>query len=87
MNAFFARPGDEMVEMIGKIFPKAKDVPPTYCRNINMMLGHYYESIKGDHIGNHKDAYFNVDLEEDRIALVKTRDHAASWIEEHGHWR
>ena len=52
-----------------------------------MMLGHYYESIKGDHIGNHEDAYFNVDIEKDRIALVKARDHAASWIEEHGHWR
>ena len=51
------------------------------------MLGYYYESIKCDHIGSHKGDYFNVDLKEAHIALVKARDHAASWIKEHGHWR
>ena len=32
MDVFFARPGDNVVEMIDKIHPKAKDNPHAYYR-------------------------------------------------------
>ena len=80
MNAIFARPGVAVVEMIGTD-------RPAYFRNINMLMGQHYESIKGDSTKGIKDAYYHVDLEEAREALLRARDHANLWFEEHGHWR
>eukprot|EP00980_Cylindrotheca_fusiformis_P006347 scaffold1356_cov123-Cylindrotheca_fusiformis.AAC.28 len=79
MNAMFTRPGVAVVEMIG-------NAKPAYYRNINMLLGQYYESIHGDSKNGMKGVY-TVNLTEAREALVRAKNHASSWILEHGHWR
>ena len=79
MNAMFARPGVAVVEMIGR-------ENPGYFRNINMLLGQHYESIKGDPNKGMPDN-FHVDLFEAKAALERAKDHAALWIEENGKWR
>jgi capsular polysaccharide biosynthesis protein len=80
MNALFARPGVAVIEIVGKD-------NPAYFRNINMLLGQNYQRIAGDATRGIQDDGYVIDLEEAREALMKARDHAASWIEEHGHWR
>jgi hypothetical protein len=80
MNALFARPGVAVIEIVGKD-------NPAYFRNINMLLGQNYQRIVGDATRGIQDDGYVIDLEEAREALMKARDHAASWIEEHGHWR
>lgn len=84
MNAIFARPGVAVVEMLGNMGDKGN--PPSYFRNVNMLLGQHYESIKGDAKHGMREN-FTVDLEEARAALERAKDHAALWIEEHGKWR
>jgi|Transcript_7031 hypothetical protein len=84
MNAIFARPGVAVVEMMGNMGDKAG--PPAYFRNVNMLLGQHYESIKGD-AKHGMNQHFTVDLEEARAALERAKDHTALWIEEYGKWR
>ena len=80
-NALYARPGVGVVEAIGKD-------RPAYYRNINMLLGQYYQSIVGDRTKKiTANGDWVIDLDEARAALVKANDHAAAWIKEHGHWR
>lgn len=79
-NAIYARPGVGVVEAIGRI-------KPAYYRNINMLMDQDYQSIIGDKMKNIEDTDWVIDLEEAKAALLKARDHAANWIQEHGHWR
>ena len=83
MHAIFARPGVAVVEMLGNMGDKGN--PPSYFRNVNMLLGQHYESIKGNAKHGMREN-FTVDLEEARAALERAKDHAALWIEEHGKW-
>ena len=78
-NTIYARPGVSVVEIIGRD-------RPAYFRNINMLLDQYYQSIVGDSTKGINDEKYNIDLDEARAALVKGRDRAAAWIEEHGYW-
>ena len=78
-NTIYARPGVSVVEIIGKD-------RPAYFRNINMLLDRYYQSIVGDSSKGINDDKYTVDLDEARAALIKARDRAAAWIEEHGYW-
>eukprot|EP00970_Alexandrium_tamarense_P016619 scaffold6962_cov62-Alexandrium_tamarense.AAC.1 len=92
MNALFARPGVAVIEIIGKDPPyhssdEEQKGSPAYFRNINMLLGQYYQSIAGDSTRGMYDDGYVIDLEEAREALVRARHHSTSWIEEHGHWR
>jgi hypothetical protein len=79
-NAIYARPGVGVVEAIGKD-------NPAYYRNINMLLNQNYQSIVGDPTKKIQDESWVINVDEARAALIKARDHAAKWIEEHGHWR
>mmetsp|Transcript_8562 Transcript_8562/g.17256 ORF Transcript_8562/g.17256 Transcript_8562/m.17256 type:complete len:421 (-) Transcript_8562:213-1475(-) len=80
MNSVFARPGVAVVEMIGKS-------EAAYFRNVNMLLGQYYESIRGDATKDLKDEYWTVDLGEAREALWRARNYADEWFRENGYWR
>jgi hypothetical protein len=79
MNALFTRPGVAVVEMVG-------NAKPAYFRNINMLLGQYYESIRGDHTKGMSGTY-TVNLTEAREALIRANDHSNLWIQHYGHWR
>ena len=78
-NALYARPGVSVVEIIGKD-------RPAYFRNLNMLLGHHYQSVVGDPTKDRFADKYNINLKEARDALMKARDHAADWIDRHGHW-
>jgi hypothetical protein len=79
MNALFTRPGVAVVEMVG-------NATPAYFRNINMLLGQYHESIRGDHTQGMSGTY-TVNLAEAREALIRANDHSNLWIQHYGHWR
>ncbi|CAJ1934450.1 unnamed protein product [Cylindrotheca closterium] len=78
-NALFTRPGVAVVEMIG-------NAKPAYFRNINMLLGQYYESIQGDSAHGMSGLYM-VNLTEAKGALARANEHTRLWIQSHGHWR
>ena len=79
MNAVFARPGVAVVEVLG-------GTGPQYFKNVNMLLGQYYEAIIGDE-GKKMEDQFNVNVTEAKDALERALDHAIMWEEEHGYWR
>lgn len=79
VNALFTRPGVAVVEMVG-------NSKPAYFRNINMLLGQYYASIRGDGSGGMSGTY-TVNLTEARAALIRANDHASTWVLQHGNWR
>ncbi len=80
MNSLWARPGVSVIELSGKI-------GAAYYRNINMLLGQYYESIPGDDQGT-MSTDFTIDLEQLKPVLERGRDHAEWWYQQHGgNWR
>ena len=79
MNALFARPGVAVVEMVG-------NATPAYFRNINMLLGQYYEGISGDSTQD-LNGKFWVNITQAREALTRAKEHTEFWIQYHGHWR
>ena len=72
--------------MIGNMGRAKGGGKPAYFRNVNMLLGQYYESIMGDPNYGILD-HFTVDLEEALPALERAKHHAVLWIEEHEKWR
>lgn len=76
MNAMFAKPGVAAVEMVGGF-------KPAYFRNINMLLGHHYEAIKGDSKQKDMTGNFTVDLVEAQAALERARDFSTAWIKQY----